>query len=250
MSGAATTGVALPQALAVLALAAALLTAPGRPGLARLGAAVDPTGPAKGGAAVTPAWATAACVAAGALVWAVSGAVAGGVLATAGAAGVGLLARRARARTGPRRDDPADLATAWTQLAVCLEAGLPVAAAAGTAASSLDGREGATLRRVAALLELGADASEAWAGAGQVPSLAAFARAAGRSAGTGSALARAALAEGERLRTGLADAAEARAQRAAVLITAPLGLCFLPAFLVLGVAPIVIGLVGEAVRGW
>ena len=30
-----------------------------------------------------------------------------------------------------------------------------------------------------------------------------------------------------------------------MLITAPLGLCFLPAFLVLGVAPVVIGLAGE-----
>ena len=250
MTGAVTSAVALPPSLAVLTLAAAVLAAPGRSGLARLGAAVEPAGSGKAGSVVTPVWAAAACGATGALTWSLSGSAVGGVLAAAGAAGAGLLAQRSWARPGPRDDDPADLATAWTQLAVCLEAGLPVAAAAATAASSLDGREGGTLRRVAALLELGADAAEAWAGAGQVPSLAAFARAAGRSAGTGSALARAARAEGERLRAGLTDAAEARAQRAAVLITAPLGLCFLPAFLVLGVAPIVIGLVGEAVRGW
>ena len=47
------------------------------------------------------------------------------------------------------------------------------------------------------------------------------------------------------MRAALTDAAEARAQRAGVLIAAPLGLCFLPAFLVLGVAPVVIGLAGE-----
>jgi pilus assembly protein TadC len=41
------------------------------------------------------------------------------------------------------------------------------------------------------------------------------------------------------------DAAEAAAQRAGVLITAPLGLCFLPAFVCLGIAPIVAGLAGE-----
>lgn len=40
------------------------------------------------------------------------------------------------------------------------------------------------------------------------------------------------------------SAAVARAQRAAVLITAPVGLCFLPAFLSVGVAPVVIGLAG------
>jgi hypothetical protein len=35
-----------------------------------------------------------------------------------------------------------------------------------------------------------------------------------------------------------------------VLITAPLGVCFLPAFLVLGIAPVVVGLAGEALASW
>ncbi len=52
------------------------------------------------------------------------------------------------------------------------------------------------------------------------------------------------------MREALTDIAEARAQRAGVLITAPLGLCFLPAFLVLGVAPVVIGLAGEVLPRW
>jgi pilus assembly protein TadC len=106
------------------------------------------------------------------------------------------------------------------------------------------------LRRVAGLLALGADPTAAWAGARSTPELAAFARAAGRSAGTGAALARSARTEGTRLRAALTDAAEARAQRAAVLITAPLGLCFLPAFLVLGIVPVVLGLADDALRGW
>ena len=61
---------------------------------------------------------------------------------------------------------------------------------------------------------------------------------------------RTARAESLRVRDALADAAEARAQRAGVLIAAPLGLCFLPAFLVLGVAPVVIGLAGEGLVAW
>jgi pilus assembly protein TadC len=82
------------------------------------------------------------------------------------------------------------------------------------------------------------------------PSAAPFARAAARSAATGAALARTARAESSRVRAALTDAAEARAQRAGVLIAAPLGLCFLPAFLVLGVVPVVIGLAGEVLPQW
>ncbi len=46
----------------------------------------------------------------------------------------------------------------------------------------------------------------------------------------------------DEIRAERASAAVARAQRAGVLITAPVGLCFLPAFLAVGVAPVVIGL--------
>ncbi|MEV6013155.1 hypothetical protein AB0M29_41130, partial [Streptomyces sp. NPDC051976] len=46
-----------------------------------------------------------------------------------------------------------------------------------------------------------------------------------------------------------ARAALGRARRAAVLATAPLGLCFLPAFLLVGVAPVVIGLAGTVLGG-
>ncbi|MEU9383624.1 hypothetical protein AB0D38_22705, partial [Streptomyces sp. NPDC048279] len=43
--------------------------------------------------------------------------------------------------------------------------------------------------------------------------------------------------------------ATARARRAAVLISAPVGLCFLPAFIAVGVLPVVIGLAGGVMRG-
>ncbi|NJA60175.1 translation initiation factor IF-2, partial [Streptomyces sp. NEAU-H3] len=45
-----------------------------------------------------------------------------------------------------------------------------------------------------------------------------------------------------------ARGATAAARRAGVLVTAPLGLCFLPAFLILGVAPVLLGLAGELTR--
>ena len=44
------------------------------------------------------------------------------------------------------------------------------------------------------------------------------------------------------------SAADARAQRASVLIAGPLGLCYLPAFVCLGIVPIVAGLAGDVLR--
>jgi hypothetical protein len=46
------------------------------------------------------------------------------------------------------------------------------------------------------------------------------------------------------------DLAAARGQRAGVLITGPLGLCFLPAFLAMGVVPVVIGLASGLAVAW
>jgi hypothetical protein len=40
----------------------------------------------------------------------------------------------------------------------------------------------------------------------------------------------------------------AAAQRASVLIAGPLGLCYLPAFLCLGIVPVVAGLAGDVLQ--
>jgi Type II secretion system (T2SS), protein F len=240
---------AAPAAVAMLT--AATLLRPGRPGRDRwrdlttvIAAAAEP--PAR----LRPGWmvvgiGTAACVG-----WAVGGAAVGLVamgLAAVAAAGL----RRALAiRPDERMEDGAELAGCWELLAACLEAGMPVAGAVLATATPLMGAAGHGMRRVAGLLELGADPIDAWRTVEHRQALAAFARAAARSAGTGAALARVARTECTRLRAELSDAAQARAQRAAVLITGPLGLCFLPAFLVLGIAPVVIGLAGEALARW
>jgi hypothetical protein len=239
------------QAAALVLLAAALLVGGSRPGRHRLRALhAPPSQPAPDVPPVRPGWVAVGAVAAGALGWAAAGAAAG-LLLTAAAAGAGVLAvRHARPARAPAPEPNTELAGGWELLAVCLEAGLPVALAVTAAAEPLRGAVGARLRRTAGLLELGADAAAAWLAAEQLPALATFARAAGRSASTGSALAQVARAEAERIRSGLLDTAQAKAQRAAVLITAPLGVCFLPAFLVLGIAPVVVGLAGEVLANW
>lgn len=249
--------------VAALVLAVALLLAGGRPGRDRLRELGRRPSLVSGPAPVlrTP-WIAVGALAVGALGWLTAGAVAGVVAAGAAAAVAGLAASAAAGRragadatTGAGVGAGAgagagELVGSWELLAVCLRAGLPVVTALSAATEPVAGPTGRQLRRVAGLLALGADPATAWAGTTEVPALAVFARAAGRSAGTGAALAHVAAAEAERLRAELLDSAQARAQRAAVHITGPLGLCFLPAFLVLGVAPVVIGLAQEAMAQW
>lgn len=234
---------------ALTCLAAALLVVDSRTGSGRLRSVAGPATDLPAPAVIRPIWIAVGAVALGAVAWA-AGAGPGGILlgVVAGLTG-GVAVRRLTARAAGD-DDEAALAGAWELLAVCLQVGLPVAAAVSAAAERLTGSSGCRLRRVAGLLELGADPPAAWHGAQALPALAGFARAAGRAAGTGAALAQVARAECTRIRADLVDTAEARAQRAAVHITGPLGLCFLPAFLVLGIAPVVIGLTGDALARW
>lgn len=239
------------RAVAAVILLAAAAMEPGHVGRDRWRELIAAPAIAGGQAVMLrPAWLIVGCAALGSVGWAVGGAAPAIVAAGLGAvAGIG--ARRVLSgRLGEREEDGAELAGCWELLAACLEAGLPVAGAVLATAQPLTGTAGQGLRRVAGLLELGADPVDAWRTVEHRRALAAFARAAARSAGTGAALARVARTECARLRATLTDTAQARAQRAAVLITGPLGLCFLPAFIVLGIAPVVIGLAGEALARW
>jgi hypothetical protein len=142
----------------------------------------------------------------------------------------------------PRAPTTHSGAAAYDLLAACLTAGMPVPTAIRAAADRFPPRTGAILRETADLLALGAAPPEAWARAADHPDTARFARSARRSARSGTALADVARGLAERTREQAADAGEARAQRAAVMIAAPLALCFLPAFLCLGIVPVVIGM--------
>ncbi len=135
-------------------------------------------------------------------------------------------------------DGPFERAAAWDLLAACLKAGLPVP----TAIKAVGIRE---LDQVAELLRLGADPVTAWAPALEEKKTAVLARAARRTARSGAALASRAAELAERTRADAVDQAEAKAQKAAVAVAAPLALCFLPAFLCLGVLPVVLGLADQ-----
>lgn len=148
--------------------------------------------------------------------------------------------------------DPLAGAAALDLFAACLRAGLPTAAAASAVAPSAPEPVATVLRRAADLLALGADPAAAWdqASAGvSDEAVAALARMARRSARSGASLAVAISELAVQRRADVEDAAAARAERAGVLISGPLGLCFLPAFLCLGIVPVVIGLAGHVLNG-
>lgn len=189
--------------------------------------------------------------------------VAGCLLAAALLIAAGTSPRRAyaRARSGHRtaaqghrsvrrRDDP--LADAFTLdvLATCLRAGMPVSAAASASAPSAPPELARLLGRAADLLALGADPAVAWSD----PAVrigdrtAVMLRLARRSAASGSALAEGFSKLAGQYRDDAADMARAAAERASVLIAGPLGLCYLPAFVCLGIVPVVAGLAGDVLR--
>lgn len=158
--------------------------------------------------------------------------------------------QRWRRRTKPLTDTQLDaLAAALDLVAACLEAGLPIERAIDavnqTWHEESDSPPFAALARVAALLRLGGTAAQAWHPALQSPELEALARAATRSAVGGGRLAEAVRDTAADLRRRTRTRAVARNSRASVVVTAPLVLCFLPAFFCIGIAPMLIGLLGS-----
>ena len=176
------------------------------------------------------------------------------LLLVGGAAG--LLLSVLTSFAGPRvvarlQPDPAQLAAeevaqglplALDLLAACLAGGAPLLAAARVVAPAVGGACGVRLEQVAAALALGVPPAEAWArlGEGDGPAGAA-ARALSRSADGGAPVALTVTRTARAAREAASAAATRRARRAGVLAVAPLGLCFLPAFIVLGVVPAVAG---------
>ena len=152
------------------------------------------------------------------------------------AVGPGRRGRAARARE--RRD----LAIALDLAAAALRCGQPVGTALALAAPAIDGPVGARLGQVAGLLRLGAEPADAWRAVAADSTLGSVAQTAQRSASSGIRLANGLEAAADDLREQLRAAAQARAHRVGVLVAAPLGLCFLPAFVCLGLVPVIIGL--------
>lgn len=128
-------------------------------------------------------------------------------------------------------------------LAACLGSASSPGPAAAAVAAGLDSPMRDRLAAAAAQLALGAPPEVCWEQLGATsPALAPLARCMVRTSRSGTPPAAALSGLAQAQRAAAARAAHARVRRAGVLATAPLGLCFLPAFVLIGIAPIVMGL--------
>lgn len=165
-------------------------------------------------------------------------------------AGIPRPERRVNRHAVPGTDALA-LAAGLDVFALCLTAGMPVSGAAAATARSAPPELAGALRRGADLLALGADPAVAWSVPGDRaldPTMIAVLRLARRSGSSGTALAAGIAELAAHCRDEAAHAATAAAERAGVLIAGPLGVCFLPAFVCLGIVPVIAGLAGDVLR--
>ncbi|SCL16921.1 Flp pilus assembly protein TadB [Micromonospora inyonensis] len=144
-----------------------------------------------------------------------------------------------------RLTEVADLPLAADLLAAAMRAGAPVDRAVIAVAEALGGPLADRLGRVGRTLLLGGTPEEAWVHLAPVAGADRLVNAAVRSAQSGAALAGALGRLADDLRTDRAVAAEASARRAGVLIVLPLGLCFLPAFILAGLVPVIVAVLGD-----
>ena len=187
----------------------------------------------------------AAAVIAGCVLWVAGGAV---PVLSALAAPVAAVTFIALARLRPRDARRADLAVqaelpaACTLLAVCLEAGLPLRNAVSAVSEGLGGPLGDALQRLHTAVLLGTPETDAWRELGEHhPAFEALARELGHASDSGVALAPLLRQHAREAQHAVHALAQARARRAGVSSVLPLMVCFLPAFILIGVVPIVGG---------
>lgn len=174
--------------------------------------------------------------------------VVGGVLVVGGCAALWVRARRA-ATLPERLAVTADLPVVIGLIASGIRAGatLPVCLAAVSRAAG--GRLGEELAAVAEQLRLGADPATAWRRSVLPEPLTSVGRDLARAADTGAPVADLLDRQVADLRRSLRTRATARVERLGVLVVAPLGLCFLPAFVLIGIVPMAAELLSRALGG-
>ncbi|WP_237771518.1 type II secretion system F family protein [Kribbella sp. ALI-6-A] len=131
----------------------------------------------------------------------------------------------------------ADLPLAVDLLAACLRAGRPPQAAIATVGQAIDGPLAALFAELEHRLDLGTDPIDAWSVLRAEPTCAPFARAVQRALRSGAPLAKTLESQSTDLRQSRRWTAEEQSRAVETRSVLPLGLCFLPAFVLLGVVP-------------
>lgn len=231
----------MTTAVVLLAALAAGLAVPWRPALdarALAGAAAPvATDPAVGWLkSQRPLWSLMAAVGA----WVFVGGPAGPPVAAVAAVVAWVTITRAESPVVRRRRErrERELPDVVGLLATTLRSGCSVSGALEVVCAAHPGPAADLLAAVPGRLALGMDPPAAWAPVESIPELAGLARTMVRAQATGSSVATAVARLAHELDERAAAAVEQRARGVGVRAAVPLGLCFLPSFLVLGVVPV------------
>ena len=239
-----------PMTLSLIFVAAALIAAPG-PGLAVAAARLPPkpASPPPSRRALPPALPIVAGAIAAALALTVERDAGGVIVAAVGGLFVAAATHAClRERGAPTRSGGADLPLALELISAALRSGAPLPTAAQTVATTPGLAVGPDLAGAATMLRLGADPMEAWARIASVDGAALLGAVAARSARSGVRLADTISRQADLLRAEIQTKAIRRAHRVGAVALLPLGLCYLPAFVCLGIIPMVAGLAAQAGR--
>lgn len=169
------------------------------------------------------------------------GGLAGGAVGVAAGSAVWVVATRAeppavrREREARRRGLP----QVARLLAIVLESGQAVPSAFGMVAEALPGPASAPLGHARAALAVGVPAERVWAELSATSGLEPLGRALVRSAESGAGIADVVGRLADRLAAQERAGVEDRARTVGIRAAVPLGLCLLPAFLLLGIVPVV-----------
>jgi pilus assembly protein TadC len=186
---------------------------------------------------------TALCVGSGLAVGLpMGGSVAALVGAVAGALASWLIGRLEPPSARRRRESiERDLPLAIDLLAACATAGRPVEASMDVVATAVGGPVSEVLSEHSARIRLGADPLAEWSSMRRHPQLGPMARAVLRSMESGAPMADILERLAVDSRGSRAMALQQRARSVGVRAAGPLGICFLPAFMLIGIVPTVIG---------
>jgi Flp pilus assembly protein TadB len=146
-----------------------------------------------------------------------------------------------RAREEVRRDLPHLVQL----LAAALRSGVPPGEGIRVVCAALPGAAALRLGGVTERLALGVDPERVWSALAGDPELAPLGRALSRAQRTGAPVVAAVERLGDELERAARSQVEERARAVGVLAALPLGLFLLPAFLLLGIVPLVAGLVSS-----
>jgi hypothetical protein len=154
---------------------------------------------------------------------------------------------------GGRAEEPArtrvEVPVLLELVAAAIRAGAGVPRALEAVGDAVGGADGRSLRVVASGLRLGSDWDAAWVDAAGATDLDPLRRALRGAWADGAAPGEALRAAGQELLQERRAAARTAAARLGVRLVVPLGVCFLPAFVLLGLAPVLLSLGVDLLSG-